>query len=42
MISRLDAATGQWQPAPKLLRDPVTNYLAVSVTELGAYAVHAP
>jgi hypothetical protein len=42
VISRLDPATSQWQPAPKLLRDPVTNYLAVSITELGAYAVHAP
>jgi hypothetical protein len=42
VISRLDPATGQWQPAPKPLRDPVTNYLAASITALGAYAVHAP
>jgi hypothetical protein len=41
-LSRLDPATSQWQPAPKPVRDPVTNYLAASITALGAYAAHAP
>jgi hypothetical protein len=38
----LDPATNQWQLAPKLTVDPSTNYVAASVTTLGAYAVCVP
>ena len=32
----------QWKPAPKLVTDPPTNYLAASVTGVGTYAVVIP
>ena len=31
-VSRLDPATSQWQSAPKLVREPDSNYVAASVT----------
>jgi hypothetical protein len=40
-VSRLDPATNQWQAAPKLVREPDSNYVAVSVTQLGTYVVAA-
>jgi hypothetical protein len=40
-LSRLDPATNQWQSAPKLVREPDSNYLAASVTQLGTYVVSA-
>lgn len=42
VISHLDPGTGSWRPAPRLIRDTVTRFLAASITELGAYVVHAP
>jgi hypothetical protein len=41
-LSRLDPATNQWQAAPKLVREPDSNYMAASVTQIGTYAVSAP
>ena len=41
-LSRLNPATNQWQPAPKLIRDSATNYIAASVMDIGSYVVHAP
>jgi hypothetical protein len=40
-LAWLDAAAGQWRTAPKLVTSPATNYVAASVTALGAYAVCA-
>ncbi len=42
IVSHLDQPGNAWRPAPKLIRDPDTNFLAASVTAMGAYAVHAP
>jgi hypothetical protein len=41
-LSRLDPADNQWKAAPKLVREPDSNYVAASITQLGAYAVSAP
>jgi hypothetical protein len=41
-LSRLDPATNQWTPAPKLVKEPDSNYLAASVTQLGTYMVSTP
>jgi hypothetical protein len=41
-LSRLDPATNQWTPAPKLVKEPDSNYLAASITQLGTYVVSAP
>jgi len=41
-LSRLDPATNQWQAAPKLVREPDSNYVAASITGLGTYVVSAP
>jgi hypothetical protein len=41
-LSRLDPTTNQWQPAPKLVREPDSNYVAASVMDLGTYVVSAP
>lgn len=41
-LLRLDPATNQWQSAPKLVREPDSNYVAASVTQLGTYVVSAP
>jgi hypothetical protein len=41
-LSRLDPATNQWTPAPKLVKDAETNYLAASIIDLGTYVVSAP
>jgi hypothetical protein len=38
----LDPADNQWKAAPKLVTSPPTNYVAASVTGLGAYAVCVP
>ena len=40
-LSRLDPATNQWQAAPKIVREPDSNYMAASVTQLGTYVVSA-
>jgi hypothetical protein len=42
MLSRLDPATNQWQPTPQLVREPDSNDVAASVTQLGTYVVSAP
>jgi len=41
-VSHLDPATNQWQPAPKLVRETDSNYVAASITQLGTYTVTAP
>ena len=41
-LSRLNPTTNQWQSAPKLVREPDSNYVAASVTDLGTYIVSAP
>jgi hypothetical protein len=40
-LSRLDPITNQWQTAPKIVREPDSNYLAASVSQLGTYVVSA-
>jgi len=40
-LSRLDPMTNQWQAAPKLVREPDSNYLAASVSQPGTYVVSA-
>ena len=40
-LTWLDSTAGQWRTAPKLVTSPATNYVAASVTGLGAYAVCA-
>jgi hypothetical protein len=40
-LSRLDPTTNQWQSAPKIVREPDSNYVAASVTALGTYVVSA-
>lgn len=40
-LSRLDPSNNQWQPAPKIVREPDSNYVAASITQLGTYAVSA-
>jgi hypothetical protein len=42
ILARLDPSTGQWIPAPRLLRDPSVNFVAGSIFELGVYAVYLP
>jgi hypothetical protein len=41
-LGRLDPLDNTWKPAPKLLTDPATNYLAASVMDTGVYAVYVP
>jgi hypothetical protein len=41
-LSRLDPASNQWQAAPKLVREPDSNYVAASIMQLGTYTVSAP
>jgi hypothetical protein len=41
-IVHLDGQARQWRPAPKPLRDLDGRFVAASITDLGAYAVHAP
>ena len=41
-LTRLDPADGQWKPAPRLLTDSASNFVAASISELGVYAVSAP
>jgi hypothetical protein len=41
-IVHLDTQVQQWGLAPKPIRDVPGRFLAASVTELGAYAVHTP
>jgi hypothetical protein len=41
-LSRLDPSNNQWQAAPKLVREPDSNYIAASITQLGTYTVSAP
>ena len=41
-LSQLGATDNQWKPAPKLVREATSNYVAASVTDLGTYAVHTP
>lgn len=41
-LVRLDPADNQWKPAPRLLPDPATNFVAASIGDLGVYAVIAP
>jgi hypothetical protein len=41
-LSRLDPSNNQWQAAPKLVREPDSNYVAASITQLGTYTVSAP
>jgi hypothetical protein len=41
-LSRLSPTDNQWKAAPKLVREPSSNYVAASITELGTYVVHAP
>jgi hypothetical protein len=41
-LSRLDPTTNQWQSAPKLVREPDSNYVAASIMDLGTYVVSAP
>ena len=41
-MARLDQATSSWTTAPKLVTDPLTNYLAASVMDTGVYAVYVP
>jgi hypothetical protein len=40
-LSRLDPSNNQWQAAPKLVREPDSNYVAASITLLGTYTVSA-
>jgi hypothetical protein len=41
-IVHLDPQARQWLPAPKAIRDVPGAFLAASITEPGAYAVHTP
>ena len=41
-LGRLDTFDSTWKTAPKLLTDPMTNYLAASVMDTGVYAVYVP
>jgi hypothetical protein len=40
-LSRLDPATNQWQPAPKVVREADSNYVGASVMQVGTYTVSA-
>jgi hypothetical protein len=40
-LSRLNPTSNQWQAAPKLVREPDSNYMGASVTDLGTYVVSA-
>ena len=41
-LSRLDPATSQWTPAPKIVSAPDANVVTASVMELGTYVVWIP
>jgi hypothetical protein len=41
-LSRLSPLDNQWRPAPKLVPEASSNYIAASIVDLGVYAVHVP
>jgi hypothetical protein len=41
-LGRLDPVSATWNTAPKIVTDPITNYVAASVMDTGVYAVYVP
>jgi hypothetical protein len=40
VLARLNAATGQWEPAPKVAVDPKNNYVAATIIDLGTFIIY--
>ena len=40
VLARLNAATGQWEPAPKSAGDPTNNYVSATIVDLGTFVIY--